>query len=237
MTNRLAVRFMARHPLFGRKKKSGEVVLRETESGVAYKESAYFSWWRALQLSEGYRDVCTKQGKNCTEQWSKLYEDFGDVHASSFQDWWKERGARLFGEPASLAKVSLVTVEDIASYDISNDQVMMIAIPRHLTKRQIATAVRRIVAKAHAGKRGRSTVATRHAQSQAKYKVNHFKRMAVIARALGIVEDRRKGVLLKNLRRDDKTLVDEEITSVSRLAKMGRTIIAGVERGKFPITR
>ena len=191
MTNRLAVRFMARHPLFGRQKKSGEVVLRRTEAGVAYKDSAYFSWWRALRLSEGYRNVCTKQGKNCTEQWAKLYEDFGDVHASRFQDWWKERGALLFGEPASLAKVSLVTVEDIASYDISNDQVMMIAIPRHLTKRQIATAVRRIVSKAHAGKRGRSTVATRHALSQAKYKVNHFKSTAVIARALSIVEDRR----------------------------------------------
>ena len=235
MTNRLAVRFMARHPLFGRKKKSGEVVLRETESGVAYKDSAYFSWWRALRLSEGYRDVCTKQGKNCTEQWSKLYEDFGDVHASRFQDWWRERGERLFGEPASLAKVSLVTVVDIE--ELSEAQAILIAIPRHLTKRQIATAVRRIVAKAHAGKRGRSTVATRHAQSQAKYKVNHFKSMAVIARALNIVEARPKDVLkrvlLKNLVRDDK----EEITSVSRLEKMGRTIIAGVERGKFPITR
>ena len=231
MTSRLSVRFMARHPLFGRKKKSGEVVLRKTESGVAYKGSAYFSWWRALRLSESYREVCTKRGKDCAERWSKLYEDFGDVHASSFQDWWKERGARLFGEAASLAKVSLITVADIE--ELSEAQAILIAIPRHLTKRQIATAVRRIVAKAHAGKRGRSTVATRHAQSQAKYKVNHFKRMAVIARALGIVEDRRKGELLKNLVRD----VKEEITSVSRLAKMGRTIIKNVELGKFPITR
>ena len=235
MTSRLSVRFMARHPLFGRKKKSGEVVLRRTEAGVAYKDSAYFSWWHALRLSEDYREVCTKQGKDCSEKWAKLYEDFGDVHASSFQDWWKERGERLFGEAASLSKVSLITVEDIDG--LSESQAILIAIPRHLSKRQIATAVRRIVSKAHAGKRGRSTVATRHALSQAKYKVNHFKSTAVIARALSIVEDRRKGVLLKNLRRGNEKLGFEEITSVSRLAKMGRTIIAGVERGKFPITR
>ena len=235
MTSRLAVRFSGKHPLFGRKTKldPDASTIRKTATGVPFGESPYFFWWRALRLSLNYRDVCAKKGKDCSKKWERLYRTFGDVHASPiFHRWWRERGERLFGEPASVPKVTLIDIEKQLLVGISREQTMVIAIPRHLSKRAIAIAVRQIVKKEHAGKRGRSDVATRHASSEAQYKLQHYKSIAVIKHVLDIVEARRKKTKLKDLQR-----AGEDITTVSRFERMGKTLIAQVELGKFPVMR
>src|SRR5579862_8349459 len=60
--------------------------------------SLYYYWFQFLRRHEGYRKTCEAGGVG---EFSGLYEDFGDVHAVTFQKWWSmdERGAKLFGEP------------------------------------------------------------------------------------------------------------------------------------------
>lgn len=47
--------------------------------------SHYYFWWEYLRRHEGYRKCCERGGKGA---YSKLYEDFGDVHTDGFLTWW-----------------------------------------------------------------------------------------------------------------------------------------------------
>ena len=109
----------------------------------------------------------------------------------------------------------------------------MLAIPMFLTKLEIAAAVKKVVSKNHKGARGKSAIITRQQESQALYKLHHFKGIESVARALDVLEGRKAGTKLKDLR---KTKL-EEIAAVSRFEKKGKIIIQGVERGEFPLLK
>jgi hypothetical protein len=232
----LPVRFMGKHPLFGKTKRTRDVSggIKRTEAGVPFDKSPYYWWWRALQLSEAYEQVCKSKGRNANPALAKVYADFGDVFTQSFEVWWRANGARLFGEPPAPMTVRTLDIDEVETIKetVDTKQTLLVAIPLFLTKREIATAVRKIVAKNHSGKRGRSSVATRQAKSRALYKLKHFKGIEPIARALTVVEQKRAGVMMKTLMKDG-----EDAPSVSRARRMGETIIKHVERGVFPVTR
>jgi hypothetical protein len=69
-------------------------------------------------------------------------------------------------------------------------------------------------------------------QSSALYKLRRYKSIEAIERMLDIVEKRRKGKKLKDLKKNK----DEDASYVSRLERMGKNLIENVERGMFPVT-
>lgn len=50
-----------------------------------WKCSVYYYWWEYLRRHDGYKRTCERGG---TGKYAALYKSFGDVHASSFTDWW-----------------------------------------------------------------------------------------------------------------------------------------------------
>ena len=236
-TTSFPVRFMGAHPVFGKTKrtKTSDGKIQATATGVPYLKSPYYWWWYALRLSDAYRVVCESRGKTADKNLAQVYADFGNVFDGSFEAWWKTNGARLFGEPSGPKRVSVVTADELDAYSeaVASGQTLMLAIPMFLTKREIATAVKKVVSKNHKGARGKSAISTRQQESQALYKLHHFKGIESVARALDVLEGRKAGTKLKDLR---KTKL-EEIAAVSRFEKKGKIIIQGVERGEFPLLK
>ena len=63
-----------------------------------WESSVFYYWWLFLRENDEYR-------KTCHTDWfgrqHSLFKDFGDIHATDFMTWWKERGRDLFREPQS----------------------------------------------------------------------------------------------------------------------------------------
>lgn len=234
----MPVRFMGRYPVFGKIKRTGKGTgaIKDTEKGVAYTKSPYFYWWKALTLSEAYKATCESQGQVGNAKLRKVYADFGDVFATGFEKWWRTHGFELFAEPYSPDAVKSIKASEISEYADSVDagQTLLIAIPLSLSKRDIASAVRKLIAKKHDGKRGRSKEVDRIVNSKARYKLRHFKSIEGLRWSLEVVVGRRAGKMLKQLGRGGKYYDDD--TSVSRSNRLGNTIIKGVEQGVFPLT-
>lgn len=78
------------------------------DGAEAWQCSIYYFWWEFLRRHEGYKDCCMRGGQGSH---SRLYADFGDVHAygtADFWSWWTDklengetRGALLFAEPSA----------------------------------------------------------------------------------------------------------------------------------------
>ena len=49
--------------------------------------SVYYFWWEYLRRNTAYRDTCEQGGEG---EHAKLYNWFGDVHATDFDTWWWE---------------------------------------------------------------------------------------------------------------------------------------------------
>ena len=64
--------------------------LRSKGGGVYYDTSIYYYWYRALQLSEKYKDCCKKKGNVKNKALKQVYKDFGNVFGKDkFEIWWK----------------------------------------------------------------------------------------------------------------------------------------------------
>jgi hypothetical protein len=228
---------MSKHPVFGRTKQTGKGsgAIKDTKKGVKYTESPYYYWWRALTLSEPYKALCKSNGEGGNEKLREVYADFGDVFACEFDQWWRKKGAALFGEPQGPDRVTRISIAEVDAYKASVDakQALLLIIPLSISRRVIASDVKRLIAKNHSGKRGRSKEAESLAKSGARYKVRHYKSIVGLRWALHVFEKRREGKLLKELARGGYA---DDPTSVSRARRLGETIIRGVEQGVFPLT-
>ncbi len=80
-----------------------ETSLREAQTSV------YRWWWEYLRLSKDYWLVCqtSERGsvKTDDQQLRRVYRGFGDIYSCTFDDWWLERGYRLFTEQEKFPKV------------------------------------------------------------------------------------------------------------------------------------
>ena len=141
----------------------------------------------------------------------------------------------MFAELDSPKRVRAVAPEDLDGYReaVTSGETLMIAIPMFLTKREIGSQVRKVVSANHKGAKGKSVINTRLEDSQALYPLRHYKGIESIIRALEVVERRREGEPLKNLRKSDY----EKTAAVSRFERKGKTIIKGVGRGEFPVVK
>ncbi len=98
--------------------------------------------WEFLRLSKDYWLVCqTSKGLNIATQDSelrRLYLKFGDVHSSTFEEWWVNRGYRVFSEKEKFPKVKLIPSrpsERMSQHP--TDETIWVEIPIKLSKRTI----------------------------------------------------------------------------------------------------
>jgi hypothetical protein len=139
---------------------------------TAWKSSVYYFWWEYLRRHAGYRACCEQGGSG---EFSELYKDFGDVHAVEFKTWWQEknRGGRLFAEPAADVLFGELDYENIKQLEQWNtDAVMVVRVPLTQSKRHLAKRFNTLLAKRHSGERGKRL----QSRSLAKYPLaSHFK--------------------------------------------------------------
>lgn len=226
-----------------------------TNTGVWYEDSIYYLWWRFLRLHEGYRKTCERGGDG---PYSKLFADFGDVHATDvFQSWWSEggRGAKLFAEPATPGTVEVLTpdrIESLASgWDMNG--YLVIGIPLRLPKAFIQRRVSMLVRQNHIRQRGQRLLT----ESRAKYPVIGQFSTKALRSILDCYELRRSqpdlplwaigqkvGFMKTRLTQDEMRMrgtgeasdKKRSMTSAtSRKLKQAKLIIEGVGKGRFPV--
>lgn len=115
------------------------------------KESVRRWWWEYLRLSKDYWLVCktTKirvRPETIDEGLAHIYKRFGDVHASSFDDWWLDIGSRVFREQHEPPKVKEIYPhqENIARVGRGN---ILIKVPLALSRVTIQRQISRILKK------------------------------------------------------------------------------------------
>jgi len=146
MPGKFGRHFIGKHPLFR---------ATHTEAGVRWQDNIFYLWWEFLRRHEGYRKTCERGGKGA---FSRLYADFGDVHASDFKAWWNEggRGVRLFAEPKAPVSVSALTDEEALELIAQgrDGRTLLVAIPLYFRRREISQSLNRILTANHTRKRG-----------------------------------------------------------------------------------
>jgi len=79
-----------------RTRETDKLVLLNPDNPEACKRNLYYWWWIYLRENKDYEKTCANGGEG---RFGKLYKDFGDIHATNFAAWWKDKMWMLFGEP------------------------------------------------------------------------------------------------------------------------------------------
>lgn len=108
-------------------------------------------WWEYLRLSKDYWLVCQTsrnriRPETTDEGLANIFKKFGNVHDYSFDDWWLDRGSRLFREQHEPPKVKEIHPhpENIARV---RQGKILIEIPLTLSRVTIQRQVSRILKK------------------------------------------------------------------------------------------
>ena len=233
--------FAGKHPLFR---------ASHTETGVRWQDNIYYLWWEYLRRHDGYRQCCERGGAG---PYSKLYSDFGDVHAGEFKMWWRERCVRLFAEPPSPVGVwALSDEEALELIELGRaDNVLLVAIPLDYQRRTITLGINKILKESETRKRGEKRIKT----SKARYPIaKAFDVMALKAtlRCYDLKQANPKmplwhiaqevGVSARltadEIRENGATAKDKKLSmtsGVSRKLRQAEAIIENVAKGRFPI--
>lgn len=125
MGSRRRYRFLhAPPPVSARMGNSTQHIKPPFPGATASQTSVYYWWWQFLRRHEGYRATCMAGGAGA---YAGLYEDWGDVHQGSFEDWFSANGIYLFAEPKAVAVREMVPGE-MAS---EPDQYVYVAVMRN----------------------------------------------------------------------------------------------------------
>ena len=159
--------FVHKNPIFGRTKK------QQSEKTYEYN-NVYWFLFEFLKRSEEYKKVCKSKGRSGSANLKKLYQDFGDIHSITFQQWWGEkdkrfgvysRGAYLFAEQTDYVVREITNKDDL----FIDDSVMNVKIPLSMSKREISKLFHTLLRNKHKGTVGRRKSA--HEHSTAIYKI------------------------------------------------------------------
>jgi len=237
--------FKAQHPTFGRPNKP---------LGVSYQQrSPYYWWWEFLRRNADYKACCAAGGTGAR---AGLFADFGDVSNVTFKDWWTARGFRLFSEKPK--PVKLAELADPSEWEPSwtRDNVMVLAVPLDIPKRDLQKYFADLLKKRHGGKRGRKALSDSDA-STARYPLHrnvsiHTLRiqLAVYDAVMEAKASEKKitlaqiGEKLKLVPKSNKRTEGEVMdaarrravlaATVSRHFKDAQCIIANTANGRFP---
>ena len=119
-----------------RRHKTPEMSLLEAQNSI------YRWWWEYLRISKDYWLLCqTSSGVNVRtqdEQLRRVYRRFGDIYSSSFDNWWLDRGYRIFSEQEKFPKVAVVPNRPSERQrQAPADDKIWVEIPLKLSKRTI----------------------------------------------------------------------------------------------------
>jgi hypothetical protein len=241
----MSIVFKAEHPIFGRGSKP---------LGLSYQQrSPYYWWWEFLRRNEDYKACCETASKGAL---AGLYADFGVVSNDNFKDWWAEHGFRLFAEKQK--PVFLTELDNPSEWDSSwtKDNVMVVAVPLDISKRNLQGFFARLLKERHGGKRGRKALSDSDASTaryplhrnvsvktlknqlnvydavMAKKQGNDKRTLAKIGADLGLVED-----AMPDSKDDLETAMDKRnvmSATVSRYFRQAQNIVANTAKGQFP---
>lgn len=236
--------FMAKAPVFGDAR---------GRKGVAWNQSAYYFWWAFLRLHEGYAETCKKGGKG---KYKGIYQDFGDIHASEFKEWWQlrnadgvTRGAVLFAEPHAPASVQALSKDEVLElYEKGiEDEVLLISIPLAYSRREISKRLGKVIREHHGRKRGQK----RLSESKARYRLLSIPDTDSMEKTLKVCKLRRENPKMPLWHiarlagvgdRSSYAMADTDVdtrasltAAASRKLRHGELIIEGVGTGIFPV--
>ena len=240
--------FPARH-LRGGSVKFGRSKIEKASK--PYEQSAYYLWWKFLQLSQKYKECCENEGKG---ELSEMYKDFGDIYATDFKTWWQtgNKGINLFGEEL-MDKIRVVKNAEGLNL---NEGILTINIPIDLPKTFIINELNKILDKA-GKKSAKLQIPDIKKVSTAKYMIEGKSTQQSLERSFSIYTNKQKnpskslwqcavdakcGFLKEPDSKISKKLNDaEERRQKVNLQNIGTVyfnraemIIREVEEGKFP---
>jgi hypothetical protein len=225
------------------------------------QRSPYYWWWQCLRRNRDYIACCDRGGKG---KLAKLYKDFGDVREDNFHKWWTEgeRGVELFAEkPLSLRLSELQSAEEW-SKDWCSDQVMVVAVPLNISKRQLKGSFNRLLDSRHSGnKSGRPAISKLKDVSTARYAlernytISNFITMLAVydewqannlkpkEEQLTLWEIGAKLQINKLAIKDAVSMASEDrhmgrntlASTVSRYVRQAKSVIGNTAVGKFPL--
>lgn len=120
------------------------------DSLEAVREGVHRWWWEFLRLSKPYWLVCqtSQRPRIATEdrELARVYRAFGNVYDCTFDDWWLDRGSRVFRERQQFPKVREVARRPIErpTQNVAADHVW-VDIPLKLSRRTIQRQLGRIL--------------------------------------------------------------------------------------------
>ena len=230
--------FPYQHPTFG--------TMKNPAPESAWTDSVYYWWWEYLRRHEGYKLTCENGGQG---EFADLYSDFGDVHATDFKAWWRERAVLLFSEPRRDKILSRVEGQ-ISKDDLDNPDLMFVMVPLYLPSKDINKRFAALLKKYHEGKQGVRLARA----SRAKYPVVGQPNMNALADTLKVYDfkkanpdlalwqvamvlDRYKGFSPStNKAKVMEGHHEKNVMSViaSRYIKKAEAMIRNAGRGRFP---
>ena len=240
--------FPARH-LRGGSVKFGRSKIEKASK--PYEQSAYYLWWKFLQLNQKYKECCENEGKG---ELSEMYKDFGDIYATDFKTWWQtgNRGINLFGEEL-MDKIRVVKKAEDLNFDKG---ILTINIPIDLPKTFIINELNKILDKA-GKKSAKLQTPDINKVSTAKYQIVGKSSQQSLERSFSIYTNKQKnqnkslwqcaidakcGFLKEPDAKMSKKINDEDIrrqkVNLQNIGtvyyKRAEKIIREVEEGKFP---
>lgn len=212
------------------------------EGAPSYMRSVYYYWWAFLREHDGYITTCRNGGHG---DWSKLYNDFGDVRGGDFWAWWSEGAYRLFHERE--AKVTRVTLEGLS---VDAGREILINIPLSLDADTALNEIRRILAQARSSD-GEALSKKKHrtdAASTAIYPVTSKPSLPALHKALGSLRAFRAHPVLSPAELFDiaglkgfgpvgsldKEVQQEKAREFNRLIREARKLVDNASKGVFP---
>lgn len=244
--NKNPVHFLAPYPLFGTKQKP---------LTLSYQQrSPFYWWWAYLRRNTDYLKCCEKNGAG---KLAPLYKEFGDVREDDFKKWWSEgnKGAYLFGEKRSALVPKELNDKSEWEDDWDSENVLVIALPLSMGKRELQSRFAKILKKRHKAKRGR--VAKRLDKSTARFPLNRNYTIESLQKALDVYDCYTKlvelngkaklwevGVELRlvrtaipsanDLKQDTAVKRNVMAATVKRYLKQAESIIVNTSLGIFP---
>jgi hypothetical protein len=214
------------------------------------RSSWYALWYKALQISEEYKQCCRLRGKGRLKD---LYEDFGDVIETRFETWWQRNGRYIFSERRAIPKVeSYTSRRDLDDIGHLREKIVL-EVPLTIRKSTVVRQINKILKEAYEGR-----VIVPRNQSTAKRKLTKSKiRKETVKQMLDLIVLRAKYPELTLWQLGEKAGIDIDLYSkttevvlltkqqervrlsiaVSRLLRLGRNLIWNATEGVFPSTK
>ncbi len=102
----------------------------------------YEYWFEYLKRSEGYKECCEAGGVG--EYWA-LHEDFGNVHAVTFDQWWPEH-KHLFLEKVTRPPMDRITnIDQLSQRDFDDPDTLIINVNIYEESSVLTDALRKLL--------------------------------------------------------------------------------------------